>query len=147
MSEASSGEDLASLTLDALRRRWRKELATAIPCHSSRDLLARALSYHLQARSAAQSLRKLHQRLDKLANGFAADHDFVPPDVQPMRAGAILVRDWNGRRYAVTVMDDGFLYDGLRYISLTAVATAITGVKWSGPRFFKLTEGDEGKAP
>ena len=146
MSEASSGDDLATLTLDELRQRWRKEFATPIPCHSSRDLLARALTYHLQARSAAKSLRKLHQRLNKLADRFAADHDFVPPDVQPMRAGAVLVRDWNGKRYAVTVTDDGFLYDGRSYISLTAVATAITGVKWSGPRFFKLTEVDEAKA-
>lgn len=146
MNEASCSDDLAALTLDELRQRWRKEFATPLPSHSSRDLLARALSYHLQARSAAKSLRKLHQRLNKLADGFAADHDFVPPDVQPMRAGAVLVRDWNGKRYAVTVTDDGFLYDGQSYISLTAVATAITGVKWSGPRFFKLTEVEEAKA-
>lgn len=146
MSDTSSANDLEGLTLDELRRRWRKEFATPIPSHSSRDLLARALDYHLQARSAANSLRKLHQRLKKLADGFAADHDFVPPDVQPLRSGAVLVRDWNGKRYAVTVTDDGFLFDGRPYISLTAVAMAITGVKWSGPRFFKLTDVDEAKA-
>ncbi|GAM96855.1 hypothetical protein U91I_00476 [alpha proteobacterium U9-1i] len=52
----------------------------------------------------------------------------------------ILVRDWNGKRFAVTVLDKGFLFDGKQFGSLTAVAKAITGVSWSGPRFFKLTD-------
>lgn len=146
MSEAHD-HDFANLPLDALRERWRKELSIAVPAHSSRDLLARALAYHLQARSTARPLRKLHRQLTDLAEGYATDGDFVPPDSAQLRAGSVLVRDWNGKRYAVTVTEDGFLYDGRSYISLTAVALAITGVKWSGPRFFRLTEADEGKAP
>jgi hypothetical protein len=56
------------------------------------------------------------------------------------------VRDWNGKRYAVTVTDEGFLLDGKLFASLSAVAAAITGVKWSGPRFFKLNGLDESRA-
>jgi hypothetical protein len=50
----------------------------------------------------------------------------------------LLIRDWNGRRYGVTVTEAGFLFDGVAYASLSKVARVITGAKWSGPRFFKL---------
>ena len=36
-------------------------------------------------------------------------------------------------------LDDGFLFDGITYSSLTAIAVAVTGARWSGPRFFGLT--------
>lgn len=52
--------------------------------------------------------------------------------------GARLIREWNGRRFVVEVTDDGFILDGKVYRSLTAIAFRITGVKWSGPRFFGL---------
>jgi hypothetical protein len=52
--------------------------------------------------------------------------------------GARLIREWNGRRYVVEVTDAGFVMDGKIYRSLTAIAFRITGVKWSGPRFFGL---------
>jgi len=39
----------------------------------------------------------------------------------------------------VLVKDDGFLWSGVTYTSLSSVAKAITGAKWSGPRFFGLT--------
>lgn len=45
----------------------------------------------------------------------------------------------------MTVLDDGFEYEGESYRSLTEIAKAVTGTKWSGPAFFglkrkKLTE-------
>ena len=35
-------------------------------------------------------------------------------------------------------METGVIWNGTRYPSLTAVARAITGTEWSGPRFFGL---------
>jgi hypothetical protein len=55
-------------------------------------------------------------------------------------AGTRLVREWNGRTYEVTVVYGGFEYDGRRYRSLTAIATAITGTHWNGRAFFGLKE-------
>jgi hypothetical protein len=52
--------------------------------------------------------------------------------------GARLIREWNGRRYVVEVIEGGFMMDGKHYRSLTAIAFRITGAKWSGPRFFGL---------
>ncbi|MCO5065034.1 MAG: DUF2924 domain-containing protein [Rhizobiaceae bacterium] len=52
--------------------------------------------------------------------------------------GARLLRDWNGRAYVVDVIEEGFLYEGVTYRSLSAIARRITGARWSGPRFFGL---------
>jgi hypothetical protein len=52
--------------------------------------------------------------------------------------GSRLVREWHGRSHTVEVGDNGFLYAGRRYRSLSEVARAITGARWSGPRFFGL---------
>lgn len=52
--------------------------------------------------------------------------------------GTRLIREWNGKRYVVDVTAEGYLMDDERYKSLTAIAYAITGTRWSGPRFFGL---------
>jgi hypothetical protein len=39
------------------------------------------------------------------------------------------------------VAADGFEWNGRIFRSLSAVARAITGVNWSGPRFFGLDRG------
>jgi hypothetical protein len=55
-----------------------------------------------------------------------------------LRPGTRLVREWQGRSHAVDVRVDGFGWNGKHYRSLSAVATAITGVRWSGNRFFRV---------
>jgi hypothetical protein len=50
----------------------------------------------------------------------------------------VLVREYQGRRHIVTTMRDGFDWQGATYWSLSAIARAITGTAWSGPRFFAL---------
>jgi hypothetical protein len=52
--------------------------------------------------------------------------------------GAVLTREYRGQTIQVTVLPEGFEYDGEVYRSLTAVAKAITGSHWNGPLFFGL---------
>ncbi len=52
--------------------------------------------------------------------------------------GTRLVREWHGRSHVVDVVEQGFVYDGKTFKSLSAIARAITGARWSGPRFFGL---------
>jgi hypothetical protein len=52
-------------------------------------------------------------------------------------ARTVLTRPFKGRVYEVTVLPNGFEYDGDIYKSLTAVAHAITGSHWNGYLFFK----------
>jgi hypothetical protein len=54
--------------------------------------------------------------------------------------GTRLVREWDGVEHTVTVMKDGFDWQGRKFKSLSAVARAITGTQWNGYRFFGLRE-------
>lgn len=56
----------------------------------------------------------------------------------PLESGTRLIREWNGRRYTVERTEAGYVLDGKTWKSLTAIAFHITGVRWSGPRFFAL---------
>jgi hypothetical protein len=56
------------------------------------------------------------------------------------RTGTILVREWQGTTHHVTVVNDGFLWNGQTHRSLSNIARAITGTKWNGPRFFGMRE-------
>ncbi|MFV1877700.1 DUF2924 domain-containing protein [Nioella sp.] len=59
--------------------------------------------------------------------------------------GTKLIREWDGVAHTVTVLKDGFEWDGRRYKSLSAVARAITGTRWNGYRFFGLRERKRGE--
>ncbi|MGH8082655.1 MAG: DUF2924 domain-containing protein [Lysobacter sp.] len=65
----------------------------------------------------------------------------IPPrarNTAPM-PGCVLSREFSGEVHRVTVAQDGGVeYRGQRYASLSAVARAITGTRWSGPAFFGL---------
>jgi hypothetical protein len=55
-----------------------------------------------------------------------------------LASGSQLMREWNGSTEIVDVTREGFRWRGNNYRTLSAVAVAITGTKWSGPKFFGL---------
>jgi len=127
-------EPLCDLTPDELRKEWRR-LYRSQPPRLSRDLLIRALAYRIQelrygglSRATRRKLASLEGSGEKLARDPA----------QRLRAGMRLIREWNGRTYTVMVGENGFSYAGRNYRSLSAIARAVTGARWSGPRFFGL---------
>jgi len=71
---------------------------------------------------------------DAIRVAVATDPRLPPP-------GAAIVREYKGRTLSVTVLPDGFEYEGQRYRSLSAVAKAITGSHMNGFRFFRLEGG------
>jgi hypothetical protein len=68
-----------------------------------------------------------------LAHGSVTN--FGRPQLRP---GTILMREHGGVRHTVTVIRDGFVWQDRTYLSLSAVARAITGTSWNGRRFFGL---------
>jgi len=83
--------------------------------------------------------RALQRRLQILTREFEKGaRSFDPSRV--LKTGATLVRRWRGHTHTVLVGEDGFEYQGQRYRSLTVIAERITGVHWSGPRFFGLSK-------
>jgi len=55
-----------------------------------------------------------------------------------IKPGSVLVREHGGVLHEVTVLADGYQWQGERFASLSAVARRITGTNWNGPRFFGL---------
>jgi Protein of unknown function (DUF2924) len=64
-----------------------------------------------------------------------------------LKPGALLTREWQGRIERVMALEKGFAWNGQTFGSLSGVAFAITGVKWSGQRFFFGSAGRKGPEP
>jgi hypothetical protein len=122
---------LRSLALDALRRRWRVMFGRTPPAALSKDLLGRMIAWRLQEQAFGGLDRDSLRFLDGLARHRGSPRRYLKP-------GTVLVRDYQGERHTVTVAADGFNWQGTTYTSLSAIARAITGTAWSGPRFFGL---------
>jgi hypothetical protein len=57
----------------------------------------------------------------------------------PVTPGMRLVREWDGKVHVVTIGEDKVIrWNEREYNSLSEVARAITGTRWSGPAFFGL---------
>jgi hypothetical protein len=52
--------------------------------------------------------------------------------------GAQLAKAYGGKTHVVEVTVGGFIYDGVQFTSLSAVAKHITGTHWNGLLFFGL---------
>ena len=55
-----------------------------------------------------------------------------------LKPGARLVRAWGGETHEVLVVENGFVWRGKTWASLSVIAREMTGTRWSGPRFFGL---------
>jgi len=130
-------ECVQQLTLAELRAEWRRLFRTQPPS-LSRDLIIRAIAYRLQEAAHGGLPKAMRRKLVSLANELKADGQISADPGPQIKPGARLVREWRGRTHLVTVTDEGFDYAGRSYPSLTKIAHAITGARWSGPRFFGL---------
>lgn len=130
-------EVLCDLTPDELRKEWRR-LYRSQPPRLSRDLLVRAIAYRIQELRYGGLSKASNRRLASLVETRDSGVELAKEGAQRIKAGARLVREWNGRTHTVTVEDEGITYAGLRYQSLSAIARHITGARWSGPRFFGI---------
>jgi hypothetical protein len=63
-----------------------------------------------------------------------------------LHTGAILLREWGGVQHQVTVLENGVVFRGKQYRSLSEVARLITGSRWSGPLFFGLRSRSQEEA-
>jgi len=125
---------LDELDRESLITRWRATYGAPPPRKLSRALMEKALAYEIQC-SAFGGLSGAAKRALR-AVAASKDGSTGP---RLLNHGARLIREWNGTVHEVDVSRDGYVWQGQRYRSLTAIARAITGTKWSGPRFFGLS--------
>jgi hypothetical protein len=118
------------------RSAGRSSLATAASSRSTSAtcaLMQKAIAYDLQVRAFGRLPARAKRSLRSAAK---ADGRSALSNL-PSR-GTRLVPEWHGALHEVEVLEDGYLWRGAQHRSLSAIACAITGTKWSGPRFFGL---------
>ncbi len=130
--------ELETMSTTELRARWEQAIKRSIPKRASRDLLRRALAYHMQEQTEGGLSKSTRRRLAKLAGLNGENRAPISPPKLRLKPGSRLIREWHGVTHSVTVLGDGFDWRGTRYASLSQIAGAITGARWSGPLFFGL---------
>lgn len=143
--------DLQNLSHKELCSLWRT-LYGKNPTATNRRYLIKRLAYRIQEIAYGGLSEKARSTMDKILDAHGFDEN--GGNMDSMRTekkrkagipviGTRLVRVWNGCRYEVKVIYGGFEYEGRRYKSLTAIATAITGTHWNGRVFFGLRNSYE----
>ncbi len=116
---------LEAMKLEELRLAWVRRVKSSPPRISAR-LLRLALAHALQSRALGGITKSIDRKLGELAAGTTG-----PPP------GTRLCRSWKGTLHTVTVTEEHkFNWQGKDLNSLSEVARAITGTRWSGPAFF-----------
>jgi len=131
---------LRGLDITGLRARWRSVTGRSAPAHVPKHLLFRMLAYRLQADALGDLDKATIRYLDRLGGGGGSPRGTSEPLPLPgegtVQPGTLLMREWQGVQHRVMALDEGFAWNGATYRSLSQVAHAITGTRWSGPRFF-----------
>ena len=128
---------LAAMSLQAVKKEWRSWYKRARPSGLSRDLLTRAIAYRMQEKSLGGLDPRTRRKLSLLAGKLGTAGSIGDGGIT-LRPGTKLLRTWHGKTYRVSVLPDGYEYDGKVFSSLSEIANTITGAHWSGPRFFGL---------
>lgn len=135
---------LAEVGYADLLQEWSRQFRAPAPKWIGRDLLILGIAWKIQEQAYGGHRPAAKRRLADLAKTVERDGDVTRDRVAHLKPGARLVREWRSQTHTVIVTEDGFEWQGKQWRSLTAIANAITGTKWSGPRFFALT-GKTGK--
>ena len=131
---------LRGLDADALRKRWQVVFGRRAPAHLPRHLLFRIIAYRVQADVLGDLDSETRRLLDQSESPEKAGQRAVARRASRLRPGTVLGREWNGRMERVTVVSDGFSWNGKTYPSLSKIASTITGTRWNGPKFFGLRD-------
>ncbi len=134
-----------------VRAKWRA-LYSQEPPRFKRQFLIKHLAYRIQEIAYGGLDDNTRRRMDELLDevGYDTLGRKVNKAVRRARKntivpGVVIKREWHGEQHEVIALaGGGFEYHGIPYRSLSAVARAITGTRWSGPLFFGL-RGEKAK--
>jgi hypothetical protein len=132
---------LKNMTVRELKAEWAKLFSSEAP-NNSRPFLEQRLAYRIQELTWGGPSKPVRQLLDALADeveGKKVRRSVISDPRNPV-IGTRLVREWDGAVHVITVLKDGFDWQGRRYKSLSSIARDITGTRWNGYRFFGLRD-------
>ncbi len=102
---------IKNLKLGALRKHWAERLEGPPPPWRSADLLRRTLAYRIQEREYGGLDKYAKRRLHSLARTLESEGELpLSPDLT-LKPGAKLIREWHGKTYTVTTLEEGFEFE------------------------------------
>jgi len=131
-------DDIALMGRSQLSEHWDTLMCHEPPHNISSKLMRRALAYQAQVKALGGLRPGTQKQLRKIACSAGSICPVKTKSKIVIKPGTRLIREWNGKTYTVEAIDDGFIWQGQQHKSLSAIARAITGARWSGPRFFGL---------
>jgi hypothetical protein len=130
---------LKTMPMPDLKAEWRALFDTEPPPFNRRYLENR-IAYRIQELAYGGLKPETRRRLEALGEQFDSGNITtrrIRDDAKPI-TGTRLVREWKGIEHTVTVLVEGYEWEGRPYRSLSAIARAITGTRWNGLVFFGL---------
>ena len=136
----------------ALKIRYR-ELFGEESNSSNQAHLFRRVAWRLQALAEGDLSQRARERAIALAadadlrlrapRQFWRELDSKPTPERDSRlpaVGSVLKRQYQDRRIAVKILEEGFEYEGKTYDSLSSIASMVAGTRWNGFAFFGLNK-------
>lgn len=134
---------LQSMTPRELAVEWKKYFDYAPQAYSNKIYLVNNIIYRIQEIAYGGLARETIDRLEAVAD---AEQNIVTDNKTRFAIGTKLVREVKGVEHHVTVISDGYEYQGMKYKSLSGIAFAITGTRWNGNTFFGLGRNENAKS-
>jgi hypothetical protein len=128
---------IPNMSASDLTDRWQalgRGAAPRVPLRVLQRLYAHLLQEQVLGGRSAEALEELAAVAAKTGKSKALAPP--PPRQVMLTAGTRLVREWNGRTISVDVLGESYIWNDQHYGSLSEIARAVTGTRWSGPRFF-----------
>lgn len=132
---ASELAELPDLDRGALAIQWRTLFGSEPPGGVRNNFLMHAIAHRMQEQALGALKPATRRFLEKALKDNSRQQPSTIPSIKP---GTRLLREWHGITYEVIIREDGVQCNGKSYRSLSEVARAITGTRWSGPLFFGL---------
>lgn len=126
---------LPVMTLPQLQELWQKYFDTPATSQN-KDFYISRIAYRMQelqygglGTATKMLLINMYQKKEE-----APKNNALPP------VGTRLLKTYHGQEHVVTILRDGFDYNGMTYKTLSSIASRITGQKVSGKFFFGLSK-------
>lgn len=139
----SAIDQLEASSAAELRVIWEERRDTPPPPTLTARLMRHALAFDLQSEApgtnATKAAKAWNDVIKQRALGQMAQVD--PQHHTTTAPGTQILKEWAGVTHELIVQENGILWNGERYGSLSAVARAMTGTPRNGPRFFGVRNG------
>lgn len=124
-------QNYTHLTARELELKWLELIGRPVPS-IGRSLIIKYLLWYEQAKREKISPFGLFREVSQATNGV---------DKRPkatLEIGSKLIRSYQGLKYEVEIVPQGYLHENTLYKNLSGVAKAITGKSWNGNVFFGM---------